>query len=66
MLRIYVDMDYVLCGFDTAYRRSQSNFPEIVYPHSKPDFFEGKLLHFGSLDYPGWASIKRYFRENYT
>ena len=150
MLRIYVDMDYVLCDFGTAYRRSQSDFPELAYPHSKlgffidleplhgalatfnwlndkeqfdlwvltapsvrnphsytekrlwiekylgldvayklilspnksllkgdyliddrdkgkgQDFFEGKLLHFGGSDYPDWASIKCYFRENYT
>lgn len=30
------------------------------------DFFEGKLLHFGNLDYSDWASIKFYIRENYA
>ena len=27
------------------------------------EFFEGKLIHFGSDTFPDWASVKRYFEK---
>jgi 5'-nucleotidase len=36
---IYVDMDDVLCDFIGAYNKAKSEFPDIMYPQSNPNFF---------------------------
>lgn len=61
MLRVYVDMDYILCDFDTAYRRSKSNFSEIAYPHSQPDFFVGLKPLSSPLATFNWLNDKEHF-----
>jgi 5'-nucleotidase len=36
---IYVDMDDVLCDFIGAYNKAKREFPDVLYPQSKPSFF---------------------------
>lgn len=36
---VYVDMDNVLCDFDSAKKRALVRNPEIAFPHSQVDFF---------------------------
>ena len=61
MLRVYVDMDYILYDFDTAYRRSKSNFSEIAYSHSQPDFFVGLKPLSSALATFNWLNDKEHF-----
>ncbi len=37
---IYIDMDFTLCDFGSAYNEVRKKHPDIKYPHSQPGFFE--------------------------
>lgn len=36
---VYVDMDDVLCDFLGAFNKAKADFPDVIYPQSKPNFF---------------------------
>lgn len=38
-IRIYIDMDDVLCDFTSAYKNMRIKYPEIKYPQSQYGFF---------------------------
>lgn len=38
-MRIYIDMDNVLCDYDTAHQKALSREPGIIYPQSQYGFF---------------------------
>ena len=38
-IRIYVDMDNVLCDYQSAYDKALKDNPEIIYPQSQYGFF---------------------------
>ena len=39
MMRVYIDMDDVMCQFSKAYHKSKINNPELQYPQSIEGFF---------------------------
>ena len=39
MKRVYIDMDGVLCDFQSAFVRDKKAFPEVPYPQSRQGFY---------------------------
>jgi 5'-nucleotidase len=50
-IRIYVDMDNVLCDYDKAFNRKLREQPEIAYPQSQYGFFLDLEEIFDACDY---------------
>jgi len=58
---VYVDMDRVLCDFDSAYHITKREFPCIDYPQSIVGFFSGLLSMKGAVEAFKWLASQPEF-----
>ena len=47
---IYIDMDGVLCDYESAYKRDKKAYPKTAYPQSRPGFYTGLKPIQGALE----------------
>lgn len=50
MMRVYIDMDGVLCDFETAFARDKALFTDTTYPQSREGFYLNLSLIPGAQD----------------
>lgn len=50
MMRVYIDMDGVLCDFETAFIRDKALFTDTAYPQSRQGFYLNLSLILGAQD----------------
>ncbi len=50
MMRVYIDMDGVLCDFETAFARDKALFTDTAYPQSREGFYLNLSLIPGAQD----------------